>query len=419
MDKSESLKYLNQEYGLQIKEETIDDKEAKGFEKLDKDKAARVGAMFKDVPYLLKELGDQRYYSDVYRVVYERGTGALQRSAQNIGRFRANVVNYGTNNEIVGQAELIKLEPDQIMKISQIGYAAFTAASIVTNQYFLARIDSKLDALEKNTADIKRYLENERKMEQLSDCEYLQSSLKNIMFIEQSPQYIQSSLIMAQQIRVRNSTNIQFYREELAVLQKKMKNTDKFEVIKETVDNFTGLFPKYWFAVFLYEMSSYLEARLSGVTDEEYLNNVQLEMLGKVRQYQNDFKEFNTNLTKYIDEAKKLHRNSNLDIGMYILGAIGGFAAGGIYWAIKGTEFADTLIENDIKAKQGKREEIEKPLAEFREKFSNCIDLIEPIRGVEMIYVLSNKPVEVLIDNEEVYIKTAPQRPLELALAKS
>jgi hypothetical protein len=86
--------------------------------------------MLKDVPYLLKELGDQRYYSDVYRVVYERGTGALQRSAQNIGRFRANVVNYGTNNEIVGQAELIKLEPDQIMKISQIGLSRKTRLKI-------------------------------------------------------------------------------------------------------------------------------------------------------------------------------------------------------------------------------------------------------------------------------------------------
>ncbi|MCD8508698.1 MAG: hypothetical protein LRY73_01535, partial [Bacillus sp. (in: Bacteria)] len=110
----------------------------------------KINACFQNVPFVLKNINDANYYSGTYKVVYDKGLGVLQRSAKNPTLFRANVVTPGTNNDITGQALLEELNVSEIMT-SNIAIASFTIASIATNQYFLARIDSKLESVEKKS----------------------------------------------------------------------------------------------------------------------------------------------------------------------------------------------------------------------------------------------------------------------------
>ena len=141
------LLLLSNQYGMFI--QPVRNEDFRQYKKVSDSDFAKLNACFRDVPQILKELSDARYYSGSYRVIYDKGLGVLQKSAKDPNLFRANIVTPGTNNDINGQALLQELKPTELMKVSNLLMSAFSVAAVATNQYYLARIDSKLDAIEK------------------------------------------------------------------------------------------------------------------------------------------------------------------------------------------------------------------------------------------------------------------------------
>ena len=354
MEEKEISKVLKKEYGVQI-EPVNETEDMKGFVLVNPKGLAKGSAALQNLPYVLKGLYDKKHYAGSFKVICEKGTGHLQKAA-NGNYYRANEVAEGTNNHIIGQALLEKLEPDTLMKISELALSVYTIASVLTNQYFMAQINAKLNTIEQNTAAIKRYLENEKKTKMLADYEYLQEKLSNINFIMQDQMYRQSVLSVVQRIRLRVSANMKFYREELTILINEVSSKNQKKQASEFFEKYHGLLPEYWFSVFLYEWSSYLEARLSGITDASFLANIQNNMIAKERLYGADVKTFKEKVQNYIDHTRGLN--------------------------------------------------VQKQFDELEKECQNYSALMAPVQELTAIHYYANCPVEILFKDEKVYLKT-------------
>ena len=405
MEDKEVQKVLKKEYGVQI-EPVNETEDMKGFVLVNPKGLAKGNAALQNLPYVLKSLYDQNHYVGAFKVICEKGTGHLQKAA-NGNYYRGNFVADGTNNHIVGQVLLEKLEPDTLMKISQVALSVYSVASILTSQYFLTQINEKLSTIDKNTAAIKRYLENEKKTEMLADFEYLQEKLSNITYIEQGPIYCQSVLSVIQQIRLRASGKMKFYREELLFLMNELSIKDQKKLTLQFFEKYHGLFPEYWFSVFLYEWSSYLEARLAGITDASFLGNIQKDMVAKKRLYGADVKSFKEKVQDYIDHAKSLNNNAAVELMLSAVGWIGGLAVLGISGASLGASAAKKMYAHTVKdPKEKTRSNIQKQFDELEKGYQNYEALMAPVQELTAIHYYANCPVEILFKDEKVYLKT-------------
>ena len=69
----------------------------------------RMFSILGDLPFIEAQYNAEQRAAGTYRVIFDKGLGSLQKSAAKPERLRANVVAYGSNNKIVGQAELGKV----------------------------------------------------------------------------------------------------------------------------------------------------------------------------------------------------------------------------------------------------------------------------------------------------------------------
>jgi len=279
--------------------------------KLSDEGFARINGAFNDIPYVLKMLYDTNQFSGTYKVVYDKGLGVLQRSAQDPNLFRANVVTPGTNNDIKTQALLQEIDPSAVTEVSNIAISAFTVASIVTNQYFLARIDKKLGALENKVAEVLQFAETDKKSKLLANEEILKEYLCDIDNIQRDELYHQATITRVQQIRNESLENINFYYDQLNsklpfLKGKKNIKKDKVKDVTTKVGDFQKLLSYYSFSFYLYELSYYIEALMRN-PDEMVLGKIKNTMLKKIDEFQDRANSFKKELTTYVDYVPVLN----------------------------------------------------------------------------------------------------------------
>lgn len=284
MEENSGLILLNNQYGMTI-DPVKDDEDLKGFKKVSDSDFARLNVCFRDVPQMLKAMNDSQYYSGSYKVIYDKGLGVLQKSTKDPNLFRANIVTLGTNNDITGQALLQEMKSTELMKVSNLLMSAFSVAAVATNQYYLARIDSKLEAVEKKVDEIKRFLEIDKESQLWADGEFLNEIRNSIQFIVDDDLYRKATLTNIQSIRRTALSNIKLYYEQLFELKAYLDVKDNDKETRENLEKYKGYLPKFWYSVYLFEMSYYLEAYLSKITDEKFLDGIANEMSNIIRMF--------------------------------------------------------------------------------------------------------------------------------------
>ncbi len=405
MSEKELSRIFKDEFGISVKE-VIDPKKKQGFARL-----SNIGGILRDMPYLAKIISDGKFYGESYIVHFNNGIGKLQRSVRTPGRFRANVVEFGNNNKIVGQAELERLNPSGAMKLNNAVLAIYSVAAVITNQYFLARIDKNIEGLRKITYDIKRFLENDKKTKQVSEYEFIEQCLENISFIESEPLYAQSTLTTVQGIKINASANMKFFKEQIETLVAAVNDKNKMKDIDVFIGDYQGLFPQYWMATLVYELASYMECRLSGITDRAYLKNMGGDMFSKIMQYKEDYESFDLAIHAYIDGIRELKGCKQLETTLKLLDSVGGallFGAAGVVIGKAGSAIVGMHNEKLEEVKN----EIDKRFADIQKLYSDFNQLSSSIEAVLMIDAMANKPLEILVDKEDVYIKTTAISPM-------
>lgn len=365
-------------------------------------KITKINAAITDLPYLAKAAYEKQYYSDTYRVIYEKGIGELQKSAKHPDLFRANVVEYGTNNHVTGQAELMKLSPDTVMQVSDAALGVFRIASIATNQYFMARIDSKLSGIADDTEEIKRFLTLDKESRLVAEYDYTVRLLQKLNYIESDNVYRVSVLNKAQDIKIDSLQNINFYSAELEYL--KLDKKDKDGEIEKNLKILSRDFSDLWLSLVLYCLSSYLEARLSGITDKDYIDEYIKDIIVKVQNYKSCYNKHYHNLRDYINKLRRL-KDTELWAVLSKIAEMGSYTS--IWNILPGTalKYASDFFDkkdhdNKKKKKEDYLDQINKLLDPYRhfEKMELCINGLIALRDI------NNNTVELMCDKGNYYL---------------
>lgn len=247
-------------------------------------------AFLHEIPYIANAAALNKNLKGAYRVGYDKGLGTLQKSAKTPGAFRAVVVGKNGNNDIKGAAELFEIGSDGALKAGQAALAVFTALSVATSQYFLARIDRKLTSIEGSIRKIEDLLYLDKQTSSAADAEYLADTLKQIEFIENSGIHTQSVLTEVIGTRRRSDASIRFYSAQINGIEQSLSQKDKLEDVDKKIDEIKRFLPEYYTAVCNYCISYYIEARLSGQTDGQYFEIVKENMKQRIEAFSR-FKE--------------------------------------------------------------------------------------------------------------------------------
>lgn len=406
---------VNEEYGITIlpydgEDNCADDE----YIKIDKDSFARFSAGLHELPQVLKSIYDQSLVTGTYRVVYDKGLGVLQHSAKNPDLFRANIVKVGTNNDITGQALLEKLSPTKAMKVSQIALSAYTLASIATNQYFLARIDNKMESIEAQVGQLQRFLEIDKQSQLWAEGKFLKQTSENIKYMVNDDSYCKATLVNVQAVRLSALSNIRMYYEQLQDLKKALDEKDDDKKTGSKLDKYKGYLPKYWYSVYLYETSYYLEVYLSGISDPNFLSKVKEDMSEIRNQFEESYQMYSTEINNYIDTVKSLKANTLPLKIMKQTGKILEVASitGGPLIVV-GTKVVgvaldsggDALEKHEIAEKEIKKQTVIDDLENVLKPYKDIKPLEMPIKAIGFLDDISNKPVELLISKDEAYVK--------------
>ncbi|PWJ12840.1 hypothetical protein [[Clostridium] innocuum] len=409
MEKTDTTLYeiMKQKFGITIVNDTPNSYE--NYIKLDDSTFSKVNAAFQSMPQILKGIQDTQHYAGTYKVIYDKGLGVLQKASNN-DYYRANIVAPGQNNNIKAQALLQEIGPSDAMKISNLAFSAFSIASVITNQYFMKRIDDKLASIEKKVYEIQRFLEIDKESQLWADGEFLKETRKNVPFILENDVYRQATLINVQAIRRTALSNIKLYYEQLSDLKKLFNLKDKDKDSKDKIMLYQGYFPKYWYSIYLYETAYSLEVILSQITDASFLKNIMDDMEKVVDMFEKNFKTINIEVYNYINEVKALKANVVpakiiKSVGMLLQisnGPISPVFAGYIL-----DKSGDALERHEKISKQTKKEEVIRELESCVKPYSDLHPLKMQMEDIKRIDAIYNHALEIIIDNDKecAYLK--------------
>ncbi|MBE6826202.1 MAG: hypothetical protein E7511_04885 [Ruminococcus sp.] len=264
-----------------------------GYEPMPESAFGYLGMLMQAIPDLVNGVASQ----DTYHVIYDKTLGHLQRDKS--GRyFRANVVASGTNNDIVEQAVLQKASAAP-MAVGMI----FTAMSAITGQYFLAEINASLSSVGSNVEGIYQFLDTEKRSRLWANEQFLRQIMQSLLYIQENAYQKQASLNRLQDIRINSMADVDFYARMISYRTESLpKLGSKQDAVEKCMKEIHDKIPLYYYAVYLFALSYYLETVLSGNTDSGYIAYVKEEIHKAVASYQEHVDSFVEKTLHYLEE---------------------------------------------------------------------------------------------------------------------
>ena len=170
-DKKSIMETLASEYGLTIQhdDESAGELIKRNYRRMDGDELARIDQIFQFIPQIVANSANQRAVSAAFKAATEGtfrvrlGAGMhLCRSRLTSGAYRAVGLSDATN-QIAGNAELFANSAIlSVSNASQLALGVFNVASMVTGQYFMSQINSKLAFLSSSVNKLEKLLDAQR-----------------------------------------------------------------------------------------------------------------------------------------------------------------------------------------------------------------------------------------------------------------
>lgn len=299
---------LRKYYGLEVTSSTSPiDLEENDYHQveLSPEDLGRFNALFQQLPGLVAvnsvSEAAKTAFEGTYRLTFPKGTNPAAKLMQkNNGAFAGTLVDKG---KIVGLADLQKATaPSTIAQ--QAALSAFSLASVVTGQYFMAEINQKLETLETTVQDIMQFLEIDWRSKLKAQQQFLNETQKNIRLLIANPVQQQASLTTVQSIRCDALAAINSCHTHIEIAIGRMETANqKKSVDKKAAEKALGeamiYIPQYWYALYQYSFAYLLEVLLSQNDAHEYLISVQQDLEMKCSEYEQY-------IHKCIDDTEKL-----------------------------------------------------------------------------------------------------------------
>ena len=367
-----------------------------GYIKIDKSIVGKVDAVMQQLPQIVL---NKAYSGDVYRVVYDKGVGVLQKSAQHPGMLLGNVVSPDANNKIRDVALLSELSMGP-----QMVSGVFSAMSMITGQYYMTQINNNLGQIEEGVAAIQKFLEDDKKSQLESEEEFLKQVQQMLPFILDNESQKQSTITSIQKIKIDSLAGINFYKRQINDLKDIDVKKDKAEEVISNIQRISFLISEYWYSLYLYCFASCLEPVVAQNFDTDYIAFVKTDVKAKCNQYEDDYAMWKNKLDEYISTAKAFGENKIL-AALKVVGKSKIYGNAYVFVAQALIDIVANAADSaDKKAKKKKKSEAYDYL--LNGTIGSDIKAIECRQSELLLFEsLYNGQLELIKDKEDMYIK--------------
>lgn len=325
----------------------------------------------------------------LYRCVFPDGvTGKL-------AAFKDGSGNLGTimdGNNIVGQAHWIKAD-SQVMTTA-IPYNP----TVLFMAMALMSIDKKLNKIQETQKEILRFLELDKESQIRGDLNTLTEILNNYKYNWDNELYKKSKLDLVQHIKRSASGNIDFYQNKISAGSTKKKGIHINKNAESLLTELDNLFKNYQLSLYIYAFAYFLEVMLMENYDKQYLD----EVASEIEKRSIDYRTLYSDCYQQIDEYTKSTIEANLLKSASTVGKFTGEKIAKIPLISK-TQLDETLIAAGEFINKVGDEKAEKTIERYIENRDSGVEVF--IDNINMVNQLNNKPLEMLFDNENVYLR--------------
>lgn len=392
-----------EEIGVQAEDynEMMDIEEDDCYIKVPDEIAGYVDATLQYIPSTLSNV--KNTYG-TYKVIFDKGLGTLQKSAQHPGFLLGNVVNPVTNNGIRDVALL-----EQISKVPTVVNGVFSAASMATGQYFMSQINSNIRDMRDMIADMQQFLEDDKRSELQAAEEFMNQCRRDYYSIMSNDNQRQATITNIQRIKQEALAGVFFYKKQASQLKNKVnKDKDDKDTVKKNLKRVAQHLSEYWYSLYLYCYAVTMEVAFTKNTDRAYLNNMCGDISQMTEQFTEDSEYWKSFFNNYIDDAKSFKVNKKA------LALIKGISFIGTSIVLKNEALSDFAVEVvDVvgtKEQEKRNKTREQIKSEFEtDVYENCkMDpLLMTINCIKQHDMMYNEPVEFIKTDKGMYIKSS------------
>lgn len=283
-----------------------------------------------------------------------------------------------------GQAQMTPLACDPTM--------LFMAAA-------LANIEKKLDAIQDIQREMMDFLIQKEKAELKGNLNFLFDVFNNYKYNWNNAMYKNSNHIKVLDIRQESEKKIAFYREQIIAKVNKKSFIHSDQTVNKQLQSVQDQFKDYQLALYLLGFSSFLEVMLLENYDSDYLSGI----AAKLDNYSLKYRELYSKCYDEIEGYSSTSVQSSVLRGIAKASTSVGKFVERIPVISKG-QADETLIAAGEKLDEINAGKLRKQMNTLIEHQGNSIrPFIENINTVNELY---NKPVQLLVDRENLYFAT-------------
>ena len=203
-----------------------------------------------------------------FRVRLDAGMHLCQ-SHRTPGAYRAVGLSDATN-QIAGNAELFANNATlSISNVPQIALGVFNVASMVTGQYFMSQVNSKLSALSTSVNRLEKLLDAQRHGKMKTAAQELADLLAKDRFIVRDTDKTNQAISQVQRIQSRANDEMNTCHELVMNELRDMKENDNIDRIKAHIGAINQNLVEYQYAAQLYGIATLLEVQFLNIIDPD------------------------------------------------------------------------------------------------------------------------------------------------------
>lgn len=283
-----------------------------------------------------------------------------------------------------GQAQMTPLVCDPTM--------LFMAAA-------LANIEKKLDAIQNMQKEMMDFLVQKEKSDLKGNLNFLFDVFNNYKYNWKNEMYKNSNHIKVLDIRQEAEKKIAFYREQIIAKVNKKSFIHTDQTVNKQLQSVQDQFKDYQLALYLLGFSSFLEVMLLGNFDADYLTGIS----DKLEKYSLKYRELYTKCYDEIEIYSSTSVQSSMLKGIAKASTSVGKFVEKVPVISKG-QADEALIAAGDKLDELNDGKLRKQMRSLIEHQSNSIRPF--IENIDTVNELCNKPVQLLIDKDNLYIST-------------
>ena len=263
----------------------------------------------------------------------------------------------------------------------------------------LANVEKKLDSIQDMQKEMMDFLVQKEKADLKGNLNFLFDVFNNYKYNWNNEMYKNSNHIKVLDIRQEAEKKIAFYREQIIAKVNKKSFIHSDQTVNKQLQMVQDQFKDYQLALYLFGFSSFLEVMLLGNFGKDYLTGIS----EKLEKYSLHYRELYTKCYDEIESYSSTSVQSSMLKGIAKASTSVGKIVEKIPVISKG-QADEALIAAGDKLDELNAGKLRKQMSSLIERQSNSIRPF--IENIDTVNELCNKPVELLVDKENLYIST-------------